>query len=292
MPPDWAVTGRPEVYLDNNATTRVLPEVAEAVARTMRDGCGNPSSVHAAGARARKRLWLAREQVAALVAGRSGRRGVHRRGHRSQQLGAPEPPRRADGRLPPGHDGRGAPVGAGRCRCARAAGSRGRDVAGGFERYRLRRGDGPGDRAGTDAGLRPVGEQRDGRGPADRAVGDAGAGAWGALPRGRGPSRRQAAGGLERRPRRFPFPVRPQAARPARRGGVGGARPKPVAAVDVRGRPRGGLAPWHRERPGDRWPRRCLGAPGGPLRGGSNGPRATCGTHSSPASPDGDSRER
>ena len=61
------MTGRPEVYLDNNATTRVLPEVMEAVAQAMRDGCGNPSSVHAAGTRSRKRLWLAREQVAALV---------------------------------------------------------------------------------------------------------------------------------------------------------------------------------------------------------------------------------
>ncbi len=58
---------RPEIYLDNNATTRVLPEVAEAVAGAMHDGCGNPSSVHAAGARAREQLWRAREQVAALL---------------------------------------------------------------------------------------------------------------------------------------------------------------------------------------------------------------------------------
>lgn len=58
---------RREVYLDNNATTRLLPEVAETVARVMRDGCGNPSSLHADGARARGRLRLAREQVASLV---------------------------------------------------------------------------------------------------------------------------------------------------------------------------------------------------------------------------------
>ena len=46
-----------EIYLDNNATTRVLPEVVNAVARAMRDGYGNPSSVHGAGSRARAQLW-------------------------------------------------------------------------------------------------------------------------------------------------------------------------------------------------------------------------------------------
>ena len=56
-----------EIYLDNNATTRVLPEVVNAVARVMRDGYGNPSSIHGAGSRARARLSEAREQVAASV---------------------------------------------------------------------------------------------------------------------------------------------------------------------------------------------------------------------------------
>ena len=58
---------RREVYLDNNATTRVLPEVAEAVTRAMLDGAGNPSSVHLAGGQARAKLREAREQVAMLV---------------------------------------------------------------------------------------------------------------------------------------------------------------------------------------------------------------------------------
>ena len=58
---------RREVYLDNNATTRVLPEVAEAVTRAMLDGAGNPSSVHLAGGQARAKLGEAREQVAMLV---------------------------------------------------------------------------------------------------------------------------------------------------------------------------------------------------------------------------------
>lgn len=54
------------VYLDYNATAPVRPEVIEAMAETMAE-VGNPSSVHAAGRSARKRLSRAREQVAALV---------------------------------------------------------------------------------------------------------------------------------------------------------------------------------------------------------------------------------
>ncbi len=54
------------VYLDYNATAPVKPEVIEAMAAVMAD-VGNPSSVHAQGRRARKRLSRAREQVAALV---------------------------------------------------------------------------------------------------------------------------------------------------------------------------------------------------------------------------------
>ncbi|MDE2784408.1 MAG: cysteine desulfurase family protein [Gemmatimonadota bacterium] len=56
-----------EIYLDNNATTRVLPEVVDAMTRVMADGYGNPSSVHGAGARARAQLWEARERIAGTV---------------------------------------------------------------------------------------------------------------------------------------------------------------------------------------------------------------------------------
>lgn len=52
-----------EIYLDNNATTGVLPEVLDAVTTAMRDGYGNPSSVHEAGSRARSWLREAREAV-------------------------------------------------------------------------------------------------------------------------------------------------------------------------------------------------------------------------------------
>ena len=54
------------VYLDYNATAPVKPAVIEAMTEAMASA-GNPSSVHAAGRAARKRLSRAREQVAALI---------------------------------------------------------------------------------------------------------------------------------------------------------------------------------------------------------------------------------
>lgn len=55
------------VYLDNAATTRVRPDVAQAVLEAMTDGYGNASSRHRLGARARAALERARAQVAALI---------------------------------------------------------------------------------------------------------------------------------------------------------------------------------------------------------------------------------
>ena len=53
-------------YLDHAATTPMLPEAAEAVAAALRD-TGNPSSLHAAGRRARRVVEESREQLAAAV---------------------------------------------------------------------------------------------------------------------------------------------------------------------------------------------------------------------------------
>src|SRR5690349_6818036 len=55
------------IYLDNNATTRPLPDVLEAMARTARDRFANPGSQHADGRRARQALEGARESIAAIV---------------------------------------------------------------------------------------------------------------------------------------------------------------------------------------------------------------------------------
>lgn len=55
------------IYLDNAATTPLDPRVLEAMLPYLREIHGNPSSVHAAGRRARAAVERAREQVAALA---------------------------------------------------------------------------------------------------------------------------------------------------------------------------------------------------------------------------------
>ena len=55
------------IYLDNNATTPVHPEVVEVVAQCMREGFANPGSRHVAGRRARVILEDARETVARIL---------------------------------------------------------------------------------------------------------------------------------------------------------------------------------------------------------------------------------
>lgn len=55
------------VYLDYNATSPAAAEVIDAVSRTMRDGFGNASSVHAFGQRAKAAVDQARAEVAALI---------------------------------------------------------------------------------------------------------------------------------------------------------------------------------------------------------------------------------
>jgi len=55
------------LYLDNNATTRPLPEVVDAMRICLEREWANPSSVHRAGVEARRRIELARESVARLI---------------------------------------------------------------------------------------------------------------------------------------------------------------------------------------------------------------------------------
>jgi cysteine desulfurase len=59
---------RPEViYLDNNATTRVAPEVFEAMVPFLTEYYGNPSSAYSFGKRVEGHLIEARKKVAALL---------------------------------------------------------------------------------------------------------------------------------------------------------------------------------------------------------------------------------
>lgn len=55
------------IYLDNNSTTRVAPEVVAAMTPYWREQFGNPSSIHRVGQAARHAVEVAREQVAALI---------------------------------------------------------------------------------------------------------------------------------------------------------------------------------------------------------------------------------
>jgi cysteine desulfurase len=57
----------PRVYLDNNATTPVAPDVADAMAGYLHEDFGNASSAHWYGQRARDAVEQAREQVARLI---------------------------------------------------------------------------------------------------------------------------------------------------------------------------------------------------------------------------------
>ncbi len=56
------------IYLDNNATTQLAPEVLAVMQRAHEELWANPSSVHRAGQQVRQQIELARDQVAQLIA--------------------------------------------------------------------------------------------------------------------------------------------------------------------------------------------------------------------------------
>jgi cysteine desulfurase len=58
------------IYLDNNATTRVAPEVLEAMQPYLGQYFGNPSSAHTLGREMKRAVEQAREQVATLIGAR------------------------------------------------------------------------------------------------------------------------------------------------------------------------------------------------------------------------------
>src|SRR5262245_23336483 len=55
------------IYLDNNATTQVAPEVFEAMRPFLTGTYGNPSSAHTLGRNTKQAIEVAREQVAGLI---------------------------------------------------------------------------------------------------------------------------------------------------------------------------------------------------------------------------------
>jgi cysteine desulfurase len=56
-----------DIYMDNNATTAVAPEVVEVMLPLLTEHYGNPSSMHGFGARAGEAVAAAREQVCAFI---------------------------------------------------------------------------------------------------------------------------------------------------------------------------------------------------------------------------------
>src|SRR5882672_254378 len=55
------------IYLDNNATTRIAPEVLEAMQPYLSESYGNPSSAHSLGRIMKLGMEQAREQVGSLL---------------------------------------------------------------------------------------------------------------------------------------------------------------------------------------------------------------------------------
>ena len=56
-----------QIYLDNAATTQVLPEVVEEVVKCLTEDFGNPSSLHRLGLQSERHMKQARSMVAKLI---------------------------------------------------------------------------------------------------------------------------------------------------------------------------------------------------------------------------------
>ena len=56
-----------KIYLDNNATTPIHPEVLDAMMPYLKEDFGNPSSIHQFGRKARVKVDEYREKVAAAI---------------------------------------------------------------------------------------------------------------------------------------------------------------------------------------------------------------------------------
>ena len=76
------------IYVDNAATTKVAPEVLEAMLPYFTQDYGNPSSIYAEGRKAKSAIEHAREQVAAAIGADQGNL-LYRLGQRGGQLGYP-----------------------------------------------------------------------------------------------------------------------------------------------------------------------------------------------------------
>ena len=60
------------IYLDNNATTAMHPEVLERIKPFLLDQYGNASSIHRFGQESKAAIDAARQQVASLIGAQPG----------------------------------------------------------------------------------------------------------------------------------------------------------------------------------------------------------------------------
>src|ERR1022692_3020813 len=67
LAPPADMTERKTYYFDNNATTRVAPEVVEAMLPVLRDHWGNPSSAYRFGHQVALKIEEARGKLAAML---------------------------------------------------------------------------------------------------------------------------------------------------------------------------------------------------------------------------------
>ena len=74
------------IYLDNNATTPVLPEVLEAMRPYFGEHFGNASSIHHHGQETRAAVERARDSVASLLGCRACGNCLHQRWDRGDNL--------------------------------------------------------------------------------------------------------------------------------------------------------------------------------------------------------------
>lgn len=75
-----------EIYLDNNATTKTLDEVADVVVKSMTEIYGNPSSAHVAGKRAKSVFSKSCISISDFVGGGAGRVVITSGGTESNNL--------------------------------------------------------------------------------------------------------------------------------------------------------------------------------------------------------------
>ena len=91
------------IYMDNNATTRVAPEVVEALMPFLTDCYGNPSSMHTFGGQVARAIDEARQAIASLHRRRSGRDRLYQLRHRKRLHRHPLGPADLPGEPPRDH---------------------------------------------------------------------------------------------------------------------------------------------------------------------------------------------